>query len=76
MTPTVAELETDLLALRLAAERAGTALPCVFSCASEFEADVIRVRRAQGAYRRPNRVGEWVRRGALLAFLVFALLLM
>ena len=69
MTSTVAELETDLLALRLAAERAGTAVACVFSCASEFEADVIRVRRAQGAYRRP-------RRGALLAFLVFALLLM
>jgi len=76
MTPIIAELATDLLALRLAAERAGTAVACVFSCASEFEADVIRVRRAQGAYRRPSRVGERVRRGALLAFLTFALLLM
>src|SRR4051812_21624184 len=42
MTPsrTIADLESDLTALRAAAERAGTALACLFSCSDEFEAEV------------------------------------
>lgn len=43
------------MALRAAAERAGTALACLFSSSDEFEAAVIRVRRAEGAYAPPRR---------------------
>jgi hypothetical protein len=53
---TIANLEADIVALRAAAERAGTALACLFSSADEFEAAVVRVRREQGAYRGRNRV--------------------
>ena len=52
---TFSELEADLVALRAAAERAGTALACLFSTADEFEAAVVRVRREQGAYRTHRR---------------------
>ena len=44
-------VEADLAALRAAADRAGTALACIFSCSDEFEAEVIRKRRAEGAFR-------------------------
>jgi hypothetical protein len=56
-TRSIARLEADLAALRAAAERAGTSLACLFSTADEFEAAVVRVRRAQGAYgpRRRSR---------------------
>ncbi len=46
---TADRVETDLAALKAAAERAGTALACIFSTSDEFEAAVIRTRRAQGA---------------------------
>ena len=65
----VAQLEADIVALRAAAERAGTALACLFSSSDEFEAAVVKVRREQGAYgprRRP--------RSLLLAGLFTALL--
>jgi hypothetical protein len=52
---TIADLEADIAALRAAAERAGTALACLFSTADEFEAAVVRVRREQGAYRPRRR---------------------
>src|SRR3954465_15759898 len=52
---TLTDLEGDLAALRATAERAGTALACLFSCADEFEAEVVRVRREQGAYRARSR---------------------
>ena len=57
---TIAEVESDLVALRAAAERAGTALACLFSTSDEFEADIVRARREQGAYGalpqpRPHR---------------------
>jgi hypothetical protein len=42
----------DLLALQGIAERAGRALACPFSSSEEFEAAVIRSRRAAGVYRR------------------------
>ena len=47
---TITEVESDIVALRAAAERAGTALACLFSTADEFEAEVVRVRREQGAF--------------------------
>jgi hypothetical protein len=71
----IADLEADIVALRAAAERAGTALACLFSSSDEFEAAVVRLRREQGAYqlqmpaRRPLRIGMLT---ALIA-LVFVL---
>jgi hypothetical protein len=52
---TFSELEADLVALRAAAERAGTALACLFSSSDEFEAAVVKMRREQGAFRGRNR---------------------
>lgn len=72
---TIAELEADIVALRAAAERAGTALACLFSSADEFEAEVVRVRRAQGAYRSRNRMHRPVVLGILAGLLVIAFLL-
>ena len=50
MSMPTATVEADLAALKRAAERAGTALACLFSSADEFEADIIRERRAAGLY--------------------------
>jgi len=65
----VAQLESDLVALRAAAERAGTALACLFSSSDEFEAAVVKMRREQGVYGRRRRS-----RSLLLAGLFTALL--
>lgn len=60
-------VEADLAALKLAAERAGTTLACLFASSAEYEADLIRVRRAQGAYEAcPRRTGT-VRTATLIA---------
>ena len=67
----LAELEADIVALRAAAERAGTALACLFSSSDEFEAAVVRRRREQGAYRAQARK----RRPLLTAFFAFLLVL-
>lgn len=48
---TLSRVETDLVALRASAERAGVALACVFASSDEYEADIIRERRASGAFR-------------------------
>jgi hypothetical protein len=71
---TIAELEADIIALRAAAERAGTALACLFSTADEFEAAVVRVRRAQGAYGS-RRAPHPLRALALTALLTLAFVL-
>src|ERR1041384_6915632 len=52
---TIAQLEADIVALRASAERAGTALACLFSSSDEFEAEVVRLRREQGAFGMPAR---------------------
>ena len=67
----MANLEADLVALRAAAERAGTALACLFSSSDEFEAEVVRVRREQGAYRTRSRA-----RHPLLVALIALLLVL
>ena len=72
---TAAEVEADLSALRMAAERAGTALACLFSSSEEYEADLIRVRRAAGAYGNPpaRRLitrSVWATLGLTLIFLM------
>jgi hypothetical protein len=70
---TIAEVESDIIALRAAAERAGTALACLFSTAEEYEADIVRARREQGAYAPPRPTAaahhplRWLVLTALLA---------
>jgi hypothetical protein len=71
---TVQQVEADLLALRAAAERAGTALACLFSSADEFEAAVIKARREAGAFRRTRRGRS--ARVALVVLLLAAVFLM
>lgn len=75
-TRTIAELEADIAALRAAAERAGTALACLFSSADEFEAEVVRVRRAQGAYRSHSRMRHPLISATLIGLLVLAFILL
>lgn len=75
----VAQLESDLAALRATADRAGTALACLFSSADEFEAEVIRERRAQGAFRS-QPASRTIRRSVvgvgLMAVLAFTFLML
>ena len=72
---TMADLEADIIALRTAAERAGTSLACLFSSSDEFEAAVVRVRREQGAYRPQNRVRHPLRAAAVVVLLALVFLL-
>ncbi len=72
---TIAQLEADIVALRAAAERAGTALACLFSSSDEFEAEVVRVRREQGAYRRHDHARRPLWIAAAVAALALAFLL-
>ena len=74
-TRTIADLEADIVALRAAAERAGTALACLFSSSDEFEAAVVRVRREQGAYRARNRSRRPLVAVTLVALLTLAFVL-
>ena len=71
----IAELEADIVALRAAAERAGTALACLFSSSDEFEAAVVRLRREQGAYRAQMRTRRPLRTGALVMLMVLVFVL-
>ena len=72
---TIGEVEADLIALRAATERAGMALACLFSSSDEYEADLIRERRAQGAYLPPRRTRHRVGMTVLVATLVVAFLM-
>jgi hypothetical protein len=74
-SPTIADLEADIVALRASAERAGTALACLFSTSDEFEAEVVRVRREQGAYRTHSRGRYSLRAAALVALMALVFLL-
>ena len=74
-TRTIVELEAEIAQLRAAAERAGTSLACLFSSADEFEAEVVRVRREQGAYRSQSRSRHPLWAAALIAALTLAFLL-
>ena len=70
-----AAVEADIAALKLAADRAGSALACLFSSSDEFEADIIRERRAQGAYDLTARPRSLLRVGALTALLALVFLM-
>jgi hypothetical protein len=71
----MADLEADIVALRAAAERAGTALACLFSSSDEFEAAVVRRRREQGAYREHMRSRRPFRTGMLIALMALVFML-
>jgi len=71
----IARVEADLAALRAAAERAGTALACLFSTSDEFEAAVVRVRREQGAYGARRRSRSLLLAGVFTALLALAFLM-
>jgi len=68
--------EADMAALKSAADRARAALACAFSSSAEFEADLIRERRAKGAYRAAPRRRCVVSIAILTALLVVAFLLL
>jgi hypothetical protein len=72
----LADLETDIVALRAAAERAGIALACLFSSSDEFEAAVVRLRGEQGAYAPAQHQRSLMRAGILTAILAAAFLMM
>jgi len=76
LRPRAPAAETDIAALKFAADRAGTALACTFSSSEEFEADLIRERRAQGAYGPSPRRRGLIRIGIVTALLALALLLL
>jgi hypothetical protein len=61
----VHQVEADLVALKLAADRAGTALACLFSSADEFEAAVVRARRLSASRQR-----RWPMRLSILMLLI------
>ena len=73
---TTATVEADLVALRAAAERAGSALACLFSSSDEFEAEIIRERRAAGAFKPRHRGRLRAQRSVLIVALTLALLLL
>ena len=50
----VDRLRHDLGALEASANRAGLALACSYSSAAEYEAEIIRERRAAGAFAQPR----------------------
>ena len=72
---TVARVEADLAALRASADRAGVALACLFASSDEYEADLIRERRASGAFRPRRRWQHYLRLGALTWAFALAFLL-
>lgn len=70
------DVESDLSALRSAAERAGTALACLFSTSDEFDAAVIVARRrhvAHGSRCRMRRI-LWSALGTLALAFAFLML--
>jgi hypothetical protein len=67
--------ESDLAALRASADRAGVALACVFASSEEYEAEIIRERRASGAFRPRKPLRQRLRLIGLACGLALAFLL-
>ncbi len=73
--PQALDRASEILALQAHVERAGCAWACAFSSSAEFEAAVIRSRRAAGVYR-PRRNRRYVVCAAAAAgMLVLAVLM-
>ena len=70
MTPAHSHSRTNVLALEACATRAGFALGCAYSSSDEYEADVIRSRRAAGAYDGASYHREFAMIAATFAVLV------
>jgi hypothetical protein len=64
----------DMLALQSNAERAGSALACLFSSSAEFEAAVIRSKRQAGVYGPKRHRRQAIYAGATGAVLLALLL--
>jgi hypothetical protein len=71
----LSRIETDLAALRASADRAGVALACVFASSDEYEAEIIRQRRASGAFRSRKPWRQRLRLFGLACGLALAFLL-
>jgi hypothetical protein len=65
--------KTNVLTLEACATRAGFALGCAYSSSDEYEADVIRSRRAAGAYSISYQA-EFGMAAAVIAVLALAYL--
>ena len=72
---TMARVEADLAALRASAERAGVALACLFASSEEYEAALIRERRASGAFRPRRSWRHYLRLAGLTGAIALAFLL-
>ncbi len=70
----VSKLTASEQALQRARDHTGYAFACMFSTADEFEADIVRVRRAQGAYRQRSISYAWLRFGGTIAVLALLFL--
>ncbi|MCC7347422.1 MAG: hypothetical protein IT538_08495 [Variibacter sp.] len=70
------QLAADLADLKLAADRAGMSLACLFSSSDEFEADLLRERRAEGAFDHLSRTKPMLRRALALTGLTFTFLML
>ena len=68
-------IEPALLALQTNVERAGEALACPFSSSEEFEAALIKARRAAGVYRPRRHRRQFLIAVAAIAALGLALLI-
>jgi len=63
-----------VLALEDNAVRAGCALACSYANSGEYEAELIAVRRAAGAYG-PKRNARWLRIAAVMAGIIAVIVL-
>jgi hypothetical protein len=70
------QFKSDLAALEACVARAGQALGCCYAGSDEFEAEVVRMRRANGAFDRPHLVRMRFILGATVATSLAALLLL
>lgn len=64
MRARTASVEADIAALKAAAERAGSAMACLFSSSDEFEAERVREWRARA---EAGSVPPWIRTAGKLA---------
>jgi len=69
----LASLGADLHALELTAERAGSALACSFASSAEYEAAIIKAKRAAGVYGPKRQRRQILVATAAAALLALAL---
>lgn len=72
----ISRFDSDLGLLEESVHRAGVALGCCYSDAQEYEAEIIRIRRAAGAFDRHHMKRMRIALGATAAVSLAALLLL